>query len=90
MAENLTRGESGNGGESLDSQRQRLAARLEAVGHGGCAHDLEVADVLLVADVAYGIVDHLVRYCGAPREQDQPIARDLQAWATRFEAELAS
>lgn len=74
----------------IDRERHVLAQRLEAVGHGMCACDLEAADWRLVTEVARGIVDHLEAYCGAPREQDQPIARDLQAWASRYEAELAS
>jgi hypothetical protein len=62
--------------------------RLESVGHGGCASDLEAAEDELVVDVAYGIVEHLESYCGTPREVDQEIAEDLRVWADRFEAVL--
>lgn len=85
MAENRTRGESGNGGESLERQRTRLARILEANGHGECAYDLEAADDECVVGVAYSIVEHLEQGCGAPRESDQRIAEDLRDWIVAFE-----
>jgi hypothetical protein len=71
-------------------ERHVLAQRLEAVGHGVCAYDLEAADDRLVVEVANEIANHLDSYCGAPREQDQPITEDLRDWANRYEAEIAS
>lgn len=81
MAETSTRG------ESLVSQRAWLAARLEAAGHGQCAYDLEAADADSLVAVAYGIVEHLEEGCGAPRQQDQPIAADLRSWIDALEVD---
>lgn len=86
MADSPTRGESANRGESPDSrERSLIAAQLEALGHGGCAFDLEAAADEDVADVAYSIVEHLEENCGAPREEDQDVAARLKAWADLYE-----
>jgi hypothetical protein len=86
MPESHTRGESANRGESPDSrERSLIAVQLEALGHGGCAYDLEAADDEDVADVAYSIIEHLEYNCGAPREEDQDVAARLKAWADRHE-----
>ena len=89
MTRSPTRGESGNGGESSDSRRGWLAARLEAAGHGDCAYDLEAADVADLVAVGWSIVEHLEEGCGAPRERDQPIARDLRRWLDELELDRA-
>ena len=86
MADSPIRGESGIRGESaLTHERSLIAQQLEALGHGGCAFDLEAADDEDVVDVAYAIVEHLEENCGAPREQDQDVAAQLKDWADRFE-----
>jgi len=86
MADSPTRGESSNRGESADSrERTLIAVQLEALGHGGCASDLEAACDADAAYVAYSIVEHLEENCGAPREQDQDVAARLKAWANRHD-----
>jgi len=86
MPESPTRGEFANRGESPDSrERTLIAQQLEALGHGGCAYDLEAADDDDAADVAYSIVEHLEYNCGAPREEDQDVAVRLKKWADRHE-----
>ena len=85
MSESPTRGESANGGESADSERTRLAQRLEARGHGGCAFDLEAADDMDVARVAYEIAEHVEYACGNPRCADAQLARDIRTWADLHE-----
>jgi hypothetical protein len=83
VPESPTRGESANRGESSESERYRLALDLEALGHGGCAEDLETAWDDEVVAVAYSIVEHLEEGCGAPREEDQDVAIRLREWADR-------
>ena len=86
MPDSPTRGESANRGESPRScERTLIAVQLEALGHGGCAFDLEAADDLDAAAVAYSIVEHLEENCGAPRDEDQDIAARLKAWADRHD-----
>ena len=85
-AEPASRGESGIRGESsLSRERALIAQQLEALGHGGCAFDLEAADDEDVVDVAYSIVEHLEENCGAPRDEDQDVAVHLKDWADRYE-----
>jgi hypothetical protein len=83
------RGESGIRGESASRERTALAQELEALGHGGCAFDLEAADDCCVVAVAYQIVEHLQENCGAPREQDQDVAERLKRWADAQDQETA-
>ena len=86
MPDSPTRGESANRGESADSrERTLIAVQLEALGHGGCASDLEAACEQDAADVAYSIVEHLEENCGAPREEDQDVAARLKTWADSHE-----
>lgn len=71
-----------------DAERTRLARQLEALGHGGCAYDLEAAADEDAAEVAYSIIEHLEENCGAPREQDQDVAARLKTWAGHHEKEV--
>jgi len=81
-----TRGVTRKWGESGDSQERTLiAVQLEALGHGGCAYDLEAASDEDAADVAYSIVEHLEENCGAPRDEDQDVAARLKTWADKHE-----
>ena len=73
--------------ESASAARTALARRLESLGHGGCASDLEAADGPpdMVA-VAYAIVQHLEENGGT--EEDQLLAEDIQVWADRHDRDL--
>jgi len=86
MPDSPTRGESANRGESPHScERTLIAVQLEALGHGGCADDLEAATDEDAAEVAYSIVEHLEENCGAPRDEDQDVAARLKTWADEHE-----